>query len=71
MIVAMPVHVPIAAVSATPSLAVPERQGATVFTGGFAMMTALAGEAAWLLPSPLVAVTSTRTCLPAEPAGGV
>ena len=69
--VAMPVQVPLAAVIATPSLAVAERLGATVLTGGLATMTALAGEAAWLVPSPLVPVTRTRTCLPAEPAGGV
>src|SRR5437868_3075328 len=71
VIVARPVQVPLAAVSALPSWAVPLRLGATVLTGGLARMTALAGEAAWALPSPLVAVTTTRTCFPAEPAGGV
>ena len=42
-----------------------------VGAGGLARITELAGEAAWLEPSGLVAVTSTRACLPAEPAGGV
>ena len=67
----MPVQVPLAAVRATPSCAVPVRLGATVLTGGLARMTALAGEAAGAVPSPLVAVTIARTCLPALPAGGV
>jgi hypothetical protein len=32
--------------------------------GGFAAIVPVAGDAAWLLPSPLVAVTSTRTRFP-------
>ena len=34
-------------------------------------MGALAGEAAWLLPSVFVPVTRTRSRLPTEPADGV
>ena len=71
MIVVTPVQVPLLTVMATPSLAVAERVGATVLSGGLGRMTALASEAACVAPPPFVAVTSTRTWVPAEPAGGV
>ena len=60
----MPVQVPVVAVSVWPSFAVPLIVGATVLTGGAAVITAVWALVALLLPTPLVAVTVRRSVLP-------
>ena len=51
---------PAVAVSAWPSVGVPEIAGTTVFCGGIAAMTAVAGDVAEAGPAAFSAVTTTR-----------
>ena len=62
----VPVHVPRSTVSVPPSRVVPEIVGATVLTGGVAATRAVAAVVAVALPAAFVAVTTTRTVLPAS-----
>ena len=64
----VPVHVPGSAVSVSPSTGSPEIVGASVFTGGSASTSAVAGEVALSLPAPFVAVTTTRIAAPTSAA---
>jgi hypothetical protein len=66
--VGVPVHVPRLRVSVEPSRAVPEIDGATVFTGAVGATVAVCAEVAVVAPAALVAVTATRMVEPASAA---
>ena len=60
----MPVHVPFAAVSTSPSPVSPEIVGRAVFTGEAGATTPLCADEALALPPAFVAVTRRRIVLP-------
>ncbi len=65
----VPSQVPVVVVSVDPSTAEPEMNGSAVFTGVvWAVTRAVGADCAFAEPSPLVAVTSTRSVEPTSPA---
>jgi hypothetical protein len=64
---AVPLQVPVVAVSVWPSRALPDTPGSAVFDGGFGVTTEVIALVAIAVPSGLVAVTTSRIVDPMSP----
>ena len=62
--VGVPVHVPLVAVRAWPSRAVPERAGSAVLAGAAGATSAVTADGVPAEPAAFVAVTTARIRLP-------